>query len=453
MGVTAEDGSTSKDAPSNNDAVIPKRTRKRTGDNISSSQPVPIRKRTKSEIIKLSDLTFSLEDDADIKELSKQMTKIINSMSTFRTTVVKELKNITLKVDKIEAELLAKAPPTNIEGDLKALKEEVFKIGDNISKIITPSSTQSHQPATLIQPNAAAPTNTLDLQDKLTQRKHLYYKYIKNTEHQAIYVGWAEQEFPFVPARFLPKYINNEPQEEYLARKQQKAGELSCFLQILTCRANSAKEQMDKVDGEVAQLISDAAMDDEEKNNQRDEWLAVVQMEEEKSNNIWLPKKEGIMGLSTRQDNSEKVVIVNDRSYAAVAARGTGNKPRADSNARRGDNQLNPEAAPWTTANKRNRASHSEYQPVNRRNTNSGSNLYNHQYQYNRNAGNTHQPNRGGEYRNQYRSTADTTNQSTHGGQYPNQHNGRGGRSSGFQPRGPPYRRRQFQENQERERW
>lgn len=379
-----------------------------------------------------------IEDDSNMNELLRQFKIMSSSMATFRNSVIREIKAIGTRVGNIEAKILVMAPPTNLEGDLQLIKDEISKLADKVTSTTkSPASNEDTENSPMEEtssPAGSSADNQVTWKNQLNKRKLAYYKYLKNTEHHAIYVGWQNQEPRFIPVRFLPTFINNEPLAEYEARRKQSEAELACFMEILSVRAASAKEELEKIDSEVLQRIHDAEISEAEKNNLIKKWQDEVKIEEGKSTELWSPKKEGIMGTVDRQTNNNKVIIVDQKLYSAVTSNGPKNNtgrldPQekrtfadvASNNSSSGESSTNnQDEGNWTPVfnNKRNR-SRQNHQPPER----------------------TQQRQVTPGTRSQRRVTSDlqvSFKPQQHSGL--NNNSGRG--TSGFQPRRPPYRRK-----------
>ena len=276
--------------------------------------------------------TLVLEDDTDIKELSSLIMEMNANFLTFQAEVKSDLSNIVSKVtiietkiNQVEAQVAVTVPPIGINDEVREIKEELHDVTKKIDLLTkhAESAPTKHQEKSY----TTSGIRKLNLQPFLQKRKIAYFKALKNSEHNAIYQTWQTQEQKFTPARFLPKVVENELEEEYDARKKLKQAEYDCFMNILSMRAKRAQKEVEDTEAEVAQLIADADIPPEEKDAIKVEWVDAVLVEEEKSAKIWNKKKEGILGLPEREEKRKVTTTINDKlysTYAEVTKKNTG---------------------------------------------------------------------------------------------------------------------------------
>lgn len=438
----SEEISTSQKQPNN------KRPLSNSPSSVLSQTPVKKTRGGKSDEF-FSSGSLIIEDDDNMKDLVKQVKLMSSSMRIMKNTLMKEIKALSTRVENIESGLLVISPPIHLEEDIRTIKQDVSNMSNKLDNFIANPPPDTPAPPMDVEntpPNdSTGGADKVSWKNQLNKRKLMFYKYIKNCEHHAIYVDWQNQQPPFTPARFLPSFINNEPQAEYDARKKQSDAELACFMEILSCRASSAKEEMDKIDGEVMQRIHDANVSEAEKTSLIEAWTADIKKEEERSKDLWKPKKEGIMGTVERQANRNIIINVGQKVYVSTPTPNTTSNSRSDSSGKKtfaaaaASGSRNTQQDPvdhdqdgeWETVtshrNRRNRRPN-DTEKTQPRNVTPGLEVT-----FNNNRGRNFNQSSGKGRHSNFQNSENNVNHSS----------GRG-RHSGFQPRRPPYRRKNY---------
>ena len=321
--------------------------RKASGD-LSASQPVSATKnrRCRSRSLKLPALNPSVISLENIHILNK-VDLILNSVTMLKTShdklvnklseVEGKIENVSKSVDEFREQFITKAPEINaeviltaIQADLKQVKEslnlqQAEEIDINTQDVLMdmgePTADTNSDAEEPLVVKMSAKDVIPDLEVKLNNRKHAYYKYVHNRDRLDIHNGWRNQEVPFLPPRFVPKKLGyRETEDEYNVRKQQKFKDFESYLQLLEIRRDAGKKSFEDVDMEVLALINIADISNEDKQAVTEEYTTTVALEEAKSEKRWEKGKKGVEGVIDRSAN--KIVTEEDRMYAVGPKKG-----------------------------------------------------------------------------------------------------------------------------------
>ena len=240
--------------------------------------------------------------------------KLYKEFRSFKSELSNEIKGVKEEVRLLRVEMLKSNDP---EEENKKLDEVVEKMEAISKKIEKPVSVEDSSRKQL-----SSTTNLKeDLLKKLNQRKTFYYTFLHNMDRYKMYSGWAEQNPPYLPSKFIPVEINGEPEEEYLTRLKLKKVELECYLDRLKFRADSAKQKYEEIDNLVVVEIYDNNKDEDVIKKHVDWWNKRIKEEETLSKNIWEKKKAQIEKVPENQRNSG-VIVSKDILYADVVRSG-----------------------------------------------------------------------------------------------------------------------------------
>ena len=240
--------------------------------------------------------------------------KLYKEFRNFKSELKDEIKGVKEEVRLLRVEMLKSKDP---EEENKRFEEVVEKMEEISKKIEKPVSVEDPSRKQL-----SSTTNLKeDLLKKLNQRKTFYYTYLHNMDRHKLYSGWAEQNPPYLPSKFIPVEINGEPEEEYLTRLKLKKVELECYLDRLKFRADTAKEKYEEIDNLVVVQIYENNKDEDVIKKHVDWWNKRIKEEETLSQNIWEKKKTQIEKVPENQRNSG-VIVSKDILYADVVRSG-----------------------------------------------------------------------------------------------------------------------------------
>ena len=328
----------------------------------SLSQPTPAQKRKSNHS---PERGYSDETSLDQKALLKVLNSLQRDVRVMRDLVKKELPVIKTSIEELKTELhdvrnrvVAVAPPINIENTLSELSTKV----DGLTTVVNNVSSINIQ-----RENGVKLKDVVEVDKFLKQRKIKYYDFYSYSERHAIYMSWEQLQPPFVMSKYLPVLIENEPEDEYNARKRKAENNRICDLELLALRAQRSKNSIDVIDAEVAQTIQAADATEEAKNAYIKEWEKLVNEEEEKSRKIWEKTAKNLLDLPKRQQESNKVIEKEGKTYAA-AAKSKPKKNPSDSDNGEIDEQMQvdppivntEEQQQWTHVSGKNRQSHKQ---------------------------------------------------------------------------------------------
>ena len=346
-----------------NPAVIRKPKFLQSRQSRSSSQP--IMKRAKRDMEQaLTDGSDSEDESKDLKTIISLLTKIQKDQTSFKTSVKKDLAALKSSVEKVKdemvevkAKIVTVAPPVNLESELNQLTQQVnlvyTKIGEGAT--VTPGSASTKLESVVD-----------NISTLLNKRKMKFFDHLAFSERHAIYASWETMDPPFTMAKYLPAFIENEPLDEYAIRRTLADTDRKCAMDLLTLRAERARGEMENLDGEVAQKISDCEGEQHTKKQLTDEWILLTKAEEEKSKKIWEKTAKNLRETPQRQITTNKVVDKGEgRTYAAVLK-----QPRDNNNQAHSESQQPGTAADsaanktknWNVAKGKNTCSHKENQ-------------------------------------------------------------------------------------------
>lgn len=359
-------GQTSDDDSDYIDIEIPKSqrpTRRKIGTarnfkRYSLSQPEPAA--TRGSKRKCKSPEPDCEDDStpvtvDVNAIMKLLTKMSRDVKDLKSLINKEIPTIKSELEGIKSKISIVAPPINLENNLSALAEKVDQVSQKVNH------------ATLNHPMVDISTKVeevFDVQQKLNKRKMKFYDYLSYSERYSIYSSWEQLEPPFIMSKYLPGLIENEPPEEYDARRRKTENNRICDMELLSLRAQRAKSSLDSIDEEVAKAISDYQADDELKLRISNHWDKLVKEEEDKSRKIWEKTAKNLLDTPKREAETNRIVESNGKTYASVLKN---SKKKKDDKAEEMQVDIPEEGEAndkqqWTTANAKNSRSHTPSQ-------------------------------------------------------------------------------------------
>ena len=344
------DGASTKKPPRKAKPVV----RRTYNKGFSLSQPAAPARKRKCE----SPERFASDSQLEPKAFMKVLNTIQRDVKAMRDLVKKELPAIKTSVEELKSELsevkakiAAVAPPVNIENNLSELSNKV----DLLSGRLNTASNLGIQ-----QENKMKLADVIDdVERKIKQRKMKFYDFHSYSERHAIYSSWEQLETPFVMAKYLPVLIENEPEEEYNARRRKAENNRICDMELYALRAQRAKKTTDAIDAEVAENIQSLDVSDDTKKSLHEEWVNLVKCEEDKSRKMWEKTAKNLLETPLRERDTNKVVEKEGKTYAAAVKA----KPKKNSNGNGNSEeqmQVDPpsEDQEWTSVNGRNKRSH-----------------------------------------------------------------------------------------------
>lgn len=363
MGSSDEDVELLDTEPENTPQVTRKaklQMRKRGSATLSSTQPDP--KRSRSVSFGGDEDSLPPEDECPrglklmFAKLQRDLTKVRKVMEADLPKIKQSLEDLKGEVQEIRAKVVAVAPPINLENELNQLSQKVDKVSqhlDTSSAVV--SVARDTSPGVKLQ-------DVLDAESKLKSRKMKFFDFWSYSERHVIYSSWESLETPFILSKYLPTLIDNEPPEEYEARRKKAENNRVCDMELLTLRSQRAKAAVDHIDAEVAQIISDSSHPPPVKERLTEEWSKMIKAEEEKSKTIWEKTAKSLRDSPRREAETQKVVEVEGKTYASVVRKP---KPGSKKPGEKPPNQPTrqtprSENSNWTTANGKNKRSHSE---------------------------------------------------------------------------------------------
>ena len=291
------------------------------------------------------------------KTFMKVLNTLQRDMKAMRDFVKKELPAINKSMEELKSELsevkakiVAVAPPINIENNLSELTHKV----DSLSGRLNTATDLRIQ-----QENKVKLADVIDVERKIKQRKMKFFDFYSYSERHAIYSSWEQLETPFVMAKYLPVLIENEPEEEYNARRRKTENNRICDMELYALRAQRAKRSTDAIDAEVAENIQSLDASDDTKKSLKEEWENLVKIEEDKSRKMWEKTAKSLLETPQREKDNNKVVEKEGKTYAAAAKAKA--KKNSNGNANGEDQmQVDPPAEDqtWTSVNGKNKRSH-----------------------------------------------------------------------------------------------
>ena len=204
----------------------------------------------------------------------------------------------------------------------------------------------------------------LEVERLIKQRKMKYYNFYSYSECHAIYLSWEQQTPPFVMSKYLPVLIENEPEEEYNARKRKGENNRLCDMELLGLRAQRAKAALDTIDDEVVQTIHGFDGPEDVKEYLLQEWQKLVKCEEDKSKKMWEKTAKNLLETPQREQESNRRVEKDGKSYAAAVK----SKAKKNKNTEEDEEvmQVDPptedavDPQQWTNVNGKNNRSHKQ---------------------------------------------------------------------------------------------
>ena len=342
------------------DIVVPtsqkprRRTIKRTVNRFSLSQPEPSSRKRKC---KSPEPEPDDDNPIDLHKLMKLLTKMSKEVHEMKVVVNKELPaikssiaTVTTELEGIKAKIATVAPPINLENNLSKLTEKVEQVSQKVAQGTAPADLSKQL------------EDIFEVQLKLKQRRTKYFDYHSYSERLAIYSSWEQLDPPFIQSKYLPGLIENEPQEEYEARKRKAENNRICDLELLSLRSQRAKTALDSIDQEVATAIRDHDVQEDVKLKLTQHWLKLVQAEEVKSRKIWEKTAKNLLEAPKREVDTNRIIVQEGRSYASVLKNSQKKKKDADKADEMEVDCVVPEEPieqnQWTTANTKNSRSH-----------------------------------------------------------------------------------------------
>ena len=241
--------------------------------------------------------------------------KLYEEFCSFKTSIKEDLKGVKEEVRLLRVEMLKTSSPEIDNQRLDAVVGRMEAISNKMDKPSNATDDSSKR-------QSSSNTNLKEeLLKKLNERKVHYYTFLHNNDRYNLYTGWAEQNPPFLPSKFIPVEISGEPEEEYLTRLKLKKMELECYLERLKFRAESAKQKYEEIDSLVVLQIYENKNDEDVIKKTIDWWNKRIKEEETLSKNIWEKKKANIEKVPENQRNSG-IIVAKDILYADVVRQG-----------------------------------------------------------------------------------------------------------------------------------
>ena len=328
----------------------------------SLSQPASRKRKCKSpEPVLLDD---SVPVIPDVNSLIKLITKMSKDVKEMKSLVNKEipalktsLAQATAELGEIKAKIETVAPPINLENNLSRLTEKVDQVSLKVNQVSVSQNSKDIENKL---------EEIVDVEQKLKQRKMKFYDYHSYSERHAIYSSREQLEHPFIMSKYLPGLIENEPAEEYEARRRKTENNRLCDMELLSLRAQRAKSALDNIDAEIAQAISDFNGEEEVKVSLSERWRKMVEAEEEKSKKLWEKTAKNLLDTPKRETDTNRIVVEDGRTYASVLKKSKSNSKKKDESVEEMqiDNTDTGESSEWTKATAKNSRSHSNKPPV-----------------------------------------------------------------------------------------
>ena len=328
----------------------------------SLSQPVSRKRKCKSpEPVLLDDCVPVIPDVNSLIKLIMQMSKVVKEMKSLVNKEIPALKTslaqATAELGEIKAKIETVAPPINLENNLSRLTEKVDQVSLKVNQVSVSQNSNDIEKKL---------EEIVDVEQKLKQRKMKFYDYYSYSERHAIYSSWEQLEPPFIMSKYLPGLIENEPAEEYEARRRKTENNRLCDMELLSLRAQRAKSALDNIDAEIAQAISDFNGEEEIKVSLSERWRKMVEAEEEKSKKLWEKTAKNLLDTPKRETDTNRIVVEDGRTYASVLKKSKSNSKKKDESVEEMqiDNTDTGESSEWTKATAKNSRSHSNKPPV-----------------------------------------------------------------------------------------
>ena len=322
----------------------------------SFSQPSAKRNRSVSfgspELDTTAPGTPSLEPPISFHKILTKLQRDLTEMKSFVkkqlpsiVTALEELKN---DMSSMKSKVVHLAPPINLENELQQLSQKVDKVSQQVDHVSSPTESVKLQ-------------EVFDVEQKLRSRKMKYFDFHSHTERHAIYSSWETSDPPFTLSKYLPAHIADEPLEEYQARKETAEAIRACDMKLLTLRAQRAKAAVDRIDAEVAQIISDTEYTDVIKTHLTDEWLKLIKTEEGKSHQIWEKTAKNLRDTPLRQVENNRVIEDEGKTYASVVKKPKPSKKDGEKDeTQKKAPKANTDNQKFTVAKGKKRSSHVE---------------------------------------------------------------------------------------------
>lgn len=277
-------------------------------------------------------LQLQIEDEDDSKAILKMLKKISTNFNSFKKAITSDISSIKndlkgVKDDVAEIRKEKELTPDVIMADISmvTLTNKVEGIEQKINKIS--SSLDEKTEIDVNKPSQKRVKDKItavkDLDDKIDKRRKAFYDQHQLNDRIQIHQEWLSKDPPIIPAAFIPKYIQKEPEKEYQIRKKQKMNELQSKMEIWDVRAKEAEKKVKHYDELAVQEIENSAQDEEQKNLEKKAWNDLVQIEEEKSKNIWKKKRADILAQPDRQIERKKIQTLENKLYSTVVKSGT----------------------------------------------------------------------------------------------------------------------------------
>ena len=219
-------------------------------------------------------LQLQIEDEDDSKAILKMLKKISTNFNSFKKAITSDISSIKndlkeVKDDVAEIRKEKELTPDVIMADISmvTLTNKVEGIEQKINKIS--SSLDEKTEIDVNKPSQKRVKDKItavkDLDDKIDKRRKAFYDQHQLNDRIQIHQEWLSKDPPIIPAAFIPKYIQKEPEKEYQIRKKQKMNELQSKMEIWDVRAKEAEKKVKHYDELAVQEIENSAQDEEHK--------------------------------------------------------------------------------------------------------------------------------------------------------------------------------------------
>ena len=213
--------------------------------------------------------------------------------------------------------------------------------GQPVSRTFTSQIAEAMNKQKLIDLTYQAKRSIRNWKQQLNMRNQAFEHEIRNRTVSKLYDEWLAKDEPFIPKKFRPKLVENEPEDQLRIKKWVSMQNVKGETLLMTKRADSHRERYRKIDSEMTKLFQDKftgiigerllTLWNEEID--RGQAQAITTWEKKEQWFRTLESKEDTQPTNNTDSNKNKSKKRDSRSHSGSRSR-SGSRPNNQSNSR-----------------------------------------------------------------------------------------------------------------------
>ena len=196
---------------------------------------------------------------------------------------------------------------TEIMNDVAAVKQQMANLGDK-GCAISPNKETNHFSST--SPQLSLSELSIDAPKICHSRKLAYYNQIRSEGIAKIYKSFIEQDPPFIPRKFREGQIPGQSHEQRVRKEKLENFKMTLEIERLEEECSKQQEILDEAERKIEQIIGQHD-DPSERQKFKEMWINIIKREEEKSNTIWIKRRQFFENLPNNPGHHQRELIGN----------------------------------------------------------------------------------------------------------------------------------------------